>query len=157
MGLEDSIDKNITNPTDVVNIDSSKIKSPETYFGFLRNEYLGNGQKNVSGKQNLLFPKNPSINVLYLDGAWNFQNEFAENKSAAAKIKFVYDAKNVYFVASSDKGVIVKIFQDGKLVKEMPIKDYALYNLIQGTDYRQHTLDIEVDGPGLKAFTFTFG
>ena len=155
--LKDSVDTNIANPSNVINVDSSKVQSPETYFGFFRNEYLGNGKKSAPGDQTLSFPNNPSINTLYLDGVWNFQNEFAENKSAGAKIKFIYNAKNIYFVASSSEGTTIKIFQDGKLFKETSIKEYALYTLIQGTDYGQHTLDIEIDNPGLKAFTFTFG
>jgi len=157
LGLKDLVDKNITNPKNAITMDSSKIQSPETYFGFLRNEYFGNGQRNTSGDQTLLFPNSTSLNTLYLDGIWNFQSEFSESKSTAAKIKFIYNAKNVYFVASSDKGAIIKISQDGALVKTMTIKDYKLYNLIEGMDYGQHTLDIEVDNPGLKAFTFTFG
>lgn len=157
LGVAESIDTNITNPSDTVLMDSSKVQSPETYFGWERNEYLGNGQKSVSGDQTLVIPGNTLSNKLYLGGVWNFQKEFAENKSSSAKIKFLYNTKNVYMVASSDNGATIKIFKDGVLVKTMTIKDYALYNIIEGIDYGRHTLDIEIENPGLKAFTFTFG
>ncbi|OGZ74001.1 MAG: hypothetical protein A2908_04740 [Candidatus Staskawiczbacteria bacterium RIFCSPLOWO2_01_FULL_38_12b] len=157
LGLKNSVDINIANPKDVIIMDSSKVQSPETYFGSARNEYLGNGKKSTSGNQVLSFPDNLSVNKLYLDGTWDFQNEFAESKSATAKIKFLYNAKNVYLVASSDEGVTVKIFQDGALIKTMTIKDHRLYNIVEGTDYGKHTLEIEIDRAGLKAFAFTFG
>ena len=39
----------------------------------------------------------------------------------------------------------------------MTIKDHRLYNIVEGTDYGKHTLEIEIDRAGLKAFAFTFG
>jgi hypothetical protein len=118
---------------------------------------LSNGQQNVSGSQMLSLPNNFKPNSLYLGGTWNFEDQYAENTSNSANIVFQYNAKNVYFVASSQTGVPIKIFQDGKLINTLTIIDNRLYTLIQNSDYGQHTLQIEVDGTGLQAFTFTFG
>jgi thiol-disulfide isomerase/thioredoxin len=157
LGITTPIPSSIVNPSDVITMDSSKIQSQETYFGSARNGYLGNGNKNVTGTQALSIPSNIQPDTLYLDGTWNFQDQYAENTSNTAKITYEYNAKNVYMVASSTNGVPIKIFQDGKLINTITIQGNKLYNLIQGSDYGEHTLQIEIDGAGLQAYTFTFG
>ena len=166
LGLKEVIPTTIVSPSDVISLDTYKVQSQETYFGAMRNEYLGNGTVGVTGSQTLSFPliQNVSDNTLYLGGTWNFQNEFAESSSSSSKIEYSYNAKNVYFVASADgtttgssNGVPIKVFEDGKLVNTLTIKNHSLYTLIQGADYGKHTLLIEIDGAGLQAFTFTFG
>lgn len=156
LGLNLKIPTSIVNPADVISMDTSKIQSPETYFGSNRNEYLSNGQRQVAGTQTLTIPTQTSVNALYLGGTWDFKPEYAETKGPA-KIKFIYNAKNVYFVASSKNGSQLKVYQDGKLVNTVSVKDNTLYTLIKGPEYGAHTLEIDVDGAGLDAFTFTFG
>jgi thiol-disulfide isomerase/thioredoxin len=161
-----------TIPTDITNIDESiHTQSPETYFGFARNTYLANGAAQTPGTQTLTLPANIELNQLYLDGAWNFQSEYAENASVGAKIAFTYNAKNVYFVASSknpDAGVSITVLRDGKPVGTFAgadvnasghamIKEARLYKLISEQSQGTHTIEIIVNGAGLDAFTFTFG
>lgn len=109
-----------------------------------------------------------SKNTLYLEGAWNLQSEYAQNKESGAKIFYKYKAKDMYFVASSDGGASVKISIDGKPAGEYAgvdaskdgnatISQNRLYKLIQGTEYGEHTLEIEVLKGTLQAYTFTFG
>ncbi len=168
LGAKESIDTAIAVPKDMIPMDSSQIGSPETYFGSDRNEYLGNGTKGVAGAQTLFLPRTIDPNTLYLDGTWKFDAEFARSMSNTARIVFTYTAKNVYFVGSSEKGVVVKVMRDGKpfgsetggdVDKEgnVLIQTNRLYKLIQGSDYAEHTIEIEVTSPGLQAFTFTFG
>jgi thiol-disulfide isomerase/thioredoxin len=157
LGITTQIPTSIVNPSDVIAIDQSGVQSPETYFGSARNEYLGNGKQNVSGTQTLSIPGNIQQDTLYLDGTWNFQDQYAENTSNTSKITYEYNAKNVYMVANSTNGVPIKIFQDGKLVNTITVQGNKLYNLIQGSNYGEHILQIEVDGAGLQAYTFTFG
>ena len=71
--------------------------------------------------------------------------------------------------ASAAGGVKIKIFKDGVLLTgsqagadvgpdgTATINADRLYTLIQGSDYGQHTIHIEVEGAGLDAYTFTFG
>jgi len=136
--------------------ETDKVKSPETYFGSARNEYLANGQRQTSGTQTLSTPKKTSPNLLYLGGTWNFESEYAEN-SGPAEITFGYHAKNIYMAAGSPSGVEVSIYRDGTFLKKIMIKDEQLYPLIEGADYEDHTIMIKIPAPGLKAFTFTFG
>jgi len=141
-------------------------KSPEIYFGASRNERLGNGVHGTQGVQNFTQPKNISLNTLYLDGQWDITDEYAENKGVA-KITFRYKAQYVYMVASADNTMRVKILIDG-LAIQTPGKDVdengfitiqkdQLYTLVAGLGSEEHVLEIIVENPGLRAFTFTFG
>ncbi len=154
-------------------------ESPETYFGANRNEYLANGEKGRVGVQTFLAPGEVTPNRLYLGGGWNMLPEYAENTTGSATITFRYQAKEVYFVASSETGIDVEIYQDGKLVRgkgavnckdagfcggedvgldgTVHIKEDRLYKLIQNQGPEAHTLQIKIPKAGLKAFTFTFG
>lgn len=156
MGMEDEVSGGISNPTSVVVVDSSKVKSPEVYFGSSRNQYFANGTAGRSGEQILSIPSTISFNKLYLGGTWDLASEYAENKNTAS-IVFSYEAKNVYMTAGSVEGVEVEIYKDNVFVKKVIIKDETLYPLIQDMDYGKHTLKIVIPKAGLQAFTFTFG
>lgn len=170
--IKENITKGISKPAGAVNVDFTKVGSPEVYFGAGRNIYLGNGKLNTVGIQNLSEPAEIKTNILYLVGGWNFQDEFAESKSPQAKIIFRYNAKSVYFVASAKDGATIRIFRDGKPLGNEAAGDVVmrndlsivnvsephLYKLIEDpAGYGEHTLEIVVENPGLDAFTFTFG
>jgi thiol-disulfide isomerase/thioredoxin len=168
LGLNQTIDTSIFNPADAVTVDSSKVQSPESYFGSSRNQYFGNGNKGVAGVQKLSLPSTIQANTLYLDGTWDIQGESAKSTSASAKIVYKYNAKDIYFVGSSEKGVKVTIMEDGKIVGKdkgadvsadgtVMIKENRLYKLIQASDYAEHTIEIIIENPGLEVFAFTFG
>ncbi len=146
----------------------SLVKSPETYFGSARNTFLGNGHAQMNGIQTLTLPNDLSSNTLYLSGQWEFDDQYAVNRSAGAIILYRYSAKNLYLVASADKKVRIKIYRDGKPLgaeagfdvgadSSVFIKDARLYKLIEDDKYGDHTIEIIIEDPGLKAFTFTFG
>ncbi len=156
MGMEDKVSRVTTKPSDVVTVDTSKVKSPEVYFGSSRNQYLVNGLGGRVGEQTLLPPSSISFNKLYLSGTWNMTSEYAENKSAGS-IVFNYEAKNVYITAGSAQGVEVEIYKDDVLLKKVTIKNETLYQLIGDVDYGKHVLRIVIPKAGLQAFTFTFG
>jgi thiol-disulfide isomerase/thioredoxin len=142
--------------------------SPETYFGFARNEYLANGVAGGAGIQNLTAPTNINANSLYLVGKWNFTDQYATNEATGTRIIYRYHAGKVYIVASAPQGVTLEVLQDGKPVTDAAgsdvvngkvfIKESRLYNLINNPNGSgTHTLELIMDSPGLQAFTFTFG
>lgn len=165
MGGKEEIDTTVVKPVGVESVEN--VGSPETYFGAMRNEQLGEGTKFVVGEQTLTVPVSRSLNTLYLDGTWNFQNEYAENTSKNARILFQYEAKDVYIVGSSKEGVALRIKVDGKDVGSLAgedvkngvvqVKEDRLYKLIKSTKSEVHQLEIIIDKPGFKAYTFTFG
>ena len=155
-------------PANAVSMDPNQVSSPETYFGSNRNEYLANGTQNTDGVQNLSIPNNISLNSLYLAGSWNFTPEYAETSDTNAKIVYQYDSKNLYFVASSALGANIKILVDGKPLTTgrgsdvnvdgtALIKEDRLYNIVNGSSYGEHTIEIDVESGTLDAYTFTFG
>ena len=156
LGMDVKVSSDTSKPSDVVSVDSGKVKSPEVYFGSARNEYLANGKRGVSSEQLFSLPSSLFQNNLYLDGSWNITSEYAENKDTAS-IVFNYEAKNVYMTAGSAEGVEIEIFKDDMFVKKVLIKNETLYLLIQDADYGKHTLRIVIPKAGLQAFTFTFG
>jgi len=152
-------------PESVIEVEKGGVQSPEVYFGAMRNEFLGNSA-DASGEYTV--PTTPRLNTLYFGGTWRIESEYAENLASDARIVFRYNAKNVYFVASAEGPVTVSIFRDGELLTtergtdidmngKTVIQSDRLYHLIGGDDYGEHVLEIRIEGPGLKAYTFTFG
>ncbi len=178
LGMKGEIDTAFTTPGGA---SAPQAGSPEIYFGAGRNEYLGNGAARTAGIQHLSEPSAIAANELYLAGDWNVEKEFAENQNAGAKIIFKYASHDVYFVASAKDGakinphtsggVGVKVLRDGKpldasiagedIAKDQSstalIKEDRLYKLIHDPAYGEHTIEIIIESPGLRAFTFTFG
>ena len=164
LGISTStIPTGFVSPTSSIAINYSSVQSPETYFGAARNQYLANGPSLENGTYNLVAPSSSSAlsaNSLYLGGSWDFEDQYAVNQNSGATISYQYSAKNVYMVAASDnpnKPVTLQIFLDGKPGGTVTVQANQLYPIIQGDAYGTHTLQINVQNPGLDAFTFTFG
>ena len=158
LGLKDEVvPGGLVNPSGAIEMDASQVKSEETYFGSGRNSFLGSGIQGLSGVQDMPAPKDLRDNTLYLTGRWNFQAEYAENQSAGAVITYKYNAKNVYLVANAPAGVKLTIKLDGQPLGTVLVKEDRLYDIVKGQGYGEHLLEITVEGPGLRAYTFTFG
>jgi len=157
LGVHDRISDALTTPTNTITLDPAGVQSPETYFGAARNEYLGNGTRSTTGPQQLSLPTTTHANRVYLDGNWNFQDEYARSESAGTNIIYTYHAKNVYLVASGDAPVPITVMVDGVVTDHQVIREHKLYPLVHGTEYGTHTLRIQIDTPGLTAYTLTFG
>lgn len=172
LGVKGEVSSGVILPQDAEEVDFSLRRSPEIYFGASRNTFLGNGKGGKVGMQTFSPPAGIKTNILYLVGDWDFQSEFAENTNRSAKIIFRYQAKDLYFVGSADREVSVEILRDGKpLGREagrdirseggtsvLTVKEDQLYKIIEDpAGYGEHTLEMIIEEPGLRAFTFTFG
>jgi len=150
--------------------DLSGINSPETYFGYNRNQYFANGTYGQSGTHTYTMPTGPTLipNYFYLSGTWDIEAEYAQNTTAGS-IEYNYNSHDIYFVASADNPVTIEVLRDGKPVGNFAgadvdpktstavIKENRLYKLIHDTNTGSHTIEIRVLNAGLKAYTFTFG
>lgn len=148
--------------------DEIAVGSPETYFGSDRNEYLGNGEAGVSGEKTFAMAANPQLNKLYLEGSWNILPEYALSGENAG-VTYIYSAKDMYIVASSDGGATVQVLLDGKPIDaavkgedvddagNMGIKESRLYHIVHTEKAETHMLQLRVSKGALKAYTFTFG
>lgn len=173
MQEEEEMDKTIVKPENPMTTNPAQLGSPEIYFGALRNEQLANGKSGATGPQQFTAkPSDTILNGLYLGGTWDITREYAENTSGNARIILRYAARSLYFVGSSDTGVVVRILRDGKPLRaeadsdilkkdgssSVFIQDARLYQFIDDPDgYGEHTLEMIIEKPGLRAFTFTFG
>jgi len=152
-------------PSNTISTNYSGIQSPETYFGAERNAYLANGPQMTNGVYTLAAPTSTTAasiqaNSLYLGGKWDFEDQYAQNENAGATVTYEYDSKNVYMVAASanpTQPVAVQVILDGKPDGTIMVQANQLYNIVQGSDYGVHTLQLIVTQPGLQAYTFTFG
>lgn len=146
--------------------ETGKANSPETYFGWTRNEYLANGKKYTQGPQTFVAAGPYISNSLYLDGTWNIVGEYAKAQDDA-RVIYTYTAGRVYVVAGASGGMMT-VLRDGKpLPKELRGADVdensqvridgaRLYDLIKEEATGTHTLELQVDD-GIQVFTFTFG
>lgn len=167
LGEKNGIAQDLARPLEAEAADPAKSLSPEIYFGAWRNELLGNGQRGAEGRQAFAAARASERDVLYLDGDWNITREYAQNSGAGAKIIFRYRAKKVFMVANSAAGVTVRVERDGKpLIDDagadvkngiLRVDDDRLYEIVNDDAYGEHTLELLIEGPGLQAFTFTFG
>lgn len=142
-------------------------RSPETYFGASRNEFLKSGTPHLLGTQAGVIPTTLETHQLYLKGQWNIHEEYASN-AGPASIVYRFSARDVYFVARSDSGARVRLFLDGAPLgasagrdvgsdSTMTITRDGLYELIKLDTHGEHTLEIQVEEGILNAYTFTFG
>ncbi|MEN9342098.1 MAG: hypothetical protein RIQ54_354 [Candidatus Parcubacteria bacterium] len=154
----------------VVPTNGSEAISVETYFGSSRNEFLSNGLRGVSGKYSFVLPDVSSAvsGALYLGGTWNITPEFAETVSADSSVLFRYRARDVFVVAESDGPVSLTVLRDGVPVGSFAgadvgsggnvvIRASQLYHIIKESDYSTHTLELRINSPGVRLYTFTFG
>src|SRR3989338_4426227 len=141
-------------------------QSPETYFGSLRNEYLGNGAKGQRGQQTFTIPERKNLNTLYLGGTWNINPEYAESVQTSTEA-YRYNAKEVYLVATASESLEIEVWQDGALVGVsagedvdtkgvVNIQESKLYKLISNTEPGEHTLKLRIKGKGVLLYAFTF-
>lgn len=167
LGKENQMESDKELASAAVAEDKNFARSPETYFGALRNEYLGNGSAGRTGQFDFILPQSFRLNSLYFSGKWKIDNEYAESVSDAV-IVYKYNSKEVYLVAESNEEINLEVIQDGKLVSTdkgadvteggiVRIKESRLYKLIRNSTPGEHTLELRVRGNGLKAYAFTFG
>lgn len=169
LGESVEFDRNVTQPENVIDTDTTEKKTSEIYFGAARNSrYLGNGSSAVEGQQNFTLPQNLLRDRVYLQGQWRISNEFAKNPEAGAKIVLPYRARDVYMVLSAPNPVRIRVYIDGQVVSEIKgvdvgedglvvIEEENLYRLVEAGEYGEHLLELEILDSGLEAFTFTFG
>jgi thiol-disulfide isomerase/thioredoxin len=166
-GLSTSISSGTVNPstTEV----GTGLGSPETYFGYNRNQYLANGKPGEADTQTLALPSTTQLNQLNLGGTWTFKAEYAETSDTTnGAIEYQFQAKNVYLVATGNPSAKVKILLDGKPLGAnagadvaadgtMTINADKLYKLVSLPDYGTHTILIQLISGTLDGYTFTFG
>jgi hypothetical protein len=100
---------------------------------------------------------NISPNSFSFGGDWMISDEYAET-SRDSVLEYNFNAKNVFLVmkpSSATKGT-VKVYLDGKKVKDLVIDSDKLYDLVSLPGVENHLLRLEFSD-GIQVFAFTFG
>jgi len=169
LGLNENVNLPIQKPAGVVERKGGPL-TPEIYFGALRNaSYFGNATPNSIGVQTLTQPDSTKLQAdkVYLTGKWGIEKEYAESLTPNNIITIRYKGQQVYFVGSALQPIKIKLLRDGRSLGSEAGKDVVdstvtiqqdrLYKLIEDSENSEHTLEMIIEQPGLKAFTFTFG
>jgi len=169
LGEEFTMSKKVVDPGNIKEVDRTKPRTPEIYFGASRNESLANGTQDQVGTQTFSTPEDIEGDKLYLEGEWFIESEYATPKSGSS-INIAIQAKDVYMVARSEKPVRAQVYLDGELISETGLagedvsaestiifeKD-RLYKIMEADEWGQHLLQIIFEDGGAEIFTFTFG
>jgi hypothetical protein len=141
--------------------DWSALRSPETYVGRAR------GERRSDAPADRL-----ALNQWALDGAWTVASEAAALESAGGSIAYRFEGRDLNLVlAPPDSGAPVRF--DVRLDGQPPGDDHGIdideagggtlsqprmYQLVrQRGPIRERTFEITFDGPGVRAYVFTFG
>ncbi len=158
----------------VGNLAASKVRkdivetqSPETYFGSLRNERLGNGIPGAPVTDTFVVPGTLASNTLYLSGSWAIGPEYAETRATGASVVYRYDAKDVYIVAAADSPSAVEVLIDDVVVGTLTqtdvvdgvitVRESKLYHVMHADSAESHQLELRVKEGRVRFYAFTFG
>ena len=153
--------------------DMNDVRSPETHIGYARAEHFASpgGLKQDVGHL-YVEPADPRLNEWGLAGTWVDHEHVAVLKSAGGKILFRFHARDLHLVlgpSADGKPVRFRVTIDGQAPGENHGMDtdaqgngvvtaYRLYQLVrQKGAIADHIFTIEFEGPGVQAFSFTFG
>ncbi len=146
--------------------------SPETYLGYRRDERLaspGGLRTNVTAHYQQ--PDTLALDDWAVEGEWLSSAEYLRNTTVGGRIIFRFRARDVHMVLGAAPGASVpfRVRIDGAAPGEAHgldvdadghgvVSDERLYQLIRlPTKVEGALFEIEFLGPGVEAFTFTFG
>ena len=140
--------------------DWGALRSPETYLGSAR------GERRTDGQAEAL-----ALNEWALTGDWSVGEESAVLDAAGGSIAYRFEGRDLNLVLAPPAGVPVRM--SVRLDGEPPgdahgldvdasgdgtVAEPRLYQLVrQRGAIRQRTFEIAFDGPGVRAYVFTFG
>ncbi|QQS60320.1 cytochrome c biogenesis protein DipZ [Candidatus Falkowbacteria bacterium] len=134
------------------------ISTPEIYFGTDRLANLSPEQIPSVAPLDYTLPKDLRMNNFALEGKWEFDSEKIILIGDQGTIKLRFSAGKVFLVASNpDQESKLSIIVDGQKQPDIIVRNSELYNLFNSSDYKDHSLEIRIQGSGFSAFTFTFG
>lgn len=171
LGINKVVTVDPRTPEEIDQVDFSKVKTRESYFGTSRIEYLSNLPADGCPGDECEFTllDEVPLNHFAVGGHWKFGSEEAELLSGEGVIVSHFSASKVNLVGGSEEGVEATVYLDGEIIPDMfagsdvvggkvIFKDHDLYNLVDlKGDYSEHLLEIRFEEPGIEAFAFTFG
>ncbi|WP_439656735.1 cytochrome c biogenesis protein DipZ [Lentzea sp. HUAS TT2] len=126
----------------------------ETYLGSTKRVNFAGTEQYTSGDKSFQFPENQATDTFALSGAWKLDTQSITPTGDSGQIKLNYRAKEVRMVLSG-KGTVT--IQNGDQTKTIQVDGTPnSYQLLATTTIQSGSLTATV-GPGVQAFSFTFG
>jgi thiol-disulfide isomerase/thioredoxin len=162
----------LVKPRGAEDVDFGSIGTPEIYLGAETTRgNFGSPEGLEQGRAiRYVLPEAFTPNQVYLEGEWFNDADHLRLQSATGKFVLIYNAKSVNLVAGAPGAgarLLVKI--DGRYIGQsyscedvgeggmIKVSGQDIYHIVCGQGYGRHKLEIEVDGPGLSVYAFTFG
>lgn len=153
--------------------DWASLKSPENYIGYERSE--GFAQSVIAPREKPHSYETPAklrLNQWGLSGDWTLKRDAAALNKAGGRITYRFHARDLHLVmgpTAPGTSVKFRVLIDGKAPGEAhgadidpqgegTVTEQRLYQLIrQQRPIADRQFEIEFFGPGVEAFSFTFG
>lgn len=129
--------------------DLSRIRTPEIYLGTAHENHEASRREGASSALR--------ANEFALNGHWSRTDDRASLRSGSGTIALRFNAAKVHLVASATAPMEIVVRVDGGPQHRLAIAGPQLYTLYDGVDYREHTIQIEIQQGGFDAYSFTFG
>ncbi len=156
LGMNETIDSVLTKGNSTT--DFSGIKTSEIYLGYKFSR--GQNGNSLGWKPEQVVDYSVPTNLVggkfYLSGSWKNNLDNMELVGNNGTVYLKYYSKDVNIVAGSDNSVKVDSYVDNNFFKEVNVEGQTLYNVVNGTNYGEHVLKLNVE-KGFKIYTFTFG
>ncbi len=149
----------------------TNFRTPELYFGYKfaqgRNQLGSNEGFKPDNTVAYSEPNNLELHKFYPIGDWKNLEDSMELESEIGTIKLHYNAKEVNIVTAYSAQL--EIFLDGlpiskedsgtdvDLENKITVSEPGLYNIISSNESSSHVLEIKINNPGFRIYTFTFG
>lgn len=139
-------------------MDLSRIRTPEMYFGALHPTPQEAVQSPRLGEGTYAFSQTgPRPNRYELDGRWVREEEPLVLRFSPGRMRMRYSAAKVHLVARAPEAAPVRARTGTGLWRSVEIGRPKLYTVVDGDTYGEQMLEIEVAAPGLALYSATFG
>jgi hypothetical protein len=148
----------------------SPLQTPETYLGYNRAQTFASPEPvNRNNAENYSFPSILPTHYWALQGNWRIGPEGITAEKAKTALRFNFVSRKVFMVLGSAGGnpLHIHVFLNGQPVGKAAgadVKDEVLtvdgerlYELVDQRDVKAGILDLQIEGPGMQAYAFTFG
>ena len=168
MGIKTVSNKELVN---IEEFEHTPFRTPELYFGykFAQNRNNLGSDEGFQPEKIVTYeePKKIELNKFYPVGDWKNYSDSMELTESNGSIKMYFEAKEVNIVTNSYAEI--EIFLDGIPLNEkntgkdislngkLIVSDPGMYNIIDSENSISGILEMDIQGKGFQAFTFTFG
>jgi len=126
----------------------------ETYLGSTKRVNFGGGEKYTSGDRSFAFPDKQPKDSFALSGDWSLTSQNITPSTGEGKVRLNYRAKEVRMVLSGTGTVTYEANGTTKTIQVNGTPNS--YQLLTTANITAGTVTVTV-GPGVQAYSFTFG